>query len=293
MEHCAGSLFQFIQTKRLSTVFSGNRQKTRTFQKNIIEGIEFLHKKMNMVHRDIKPSNILIFENHNELIPKIADYGISEVVKHDGKGGAISTQYFRGTDGWKAPELRAYASYSKAVDIFAAGCLLFYIETEGCHPFAGHARVMGSEVQRNIDDFAPNIGSLLKIEPTILDLICRALEKDEKKRSTATEILSHPTFFSNEEAMNYIRRVAEQGKQKMETFFEKLDPSFKLVIIKNDWRSVLDGEVFKEAQMGPQRKPIRSFEEEKYGQSLSNLLSLIRNKVVFFFCLNHVNIVCF
>jgi serine/threonine protein kinase len=40
-----------------------------------------------------------------------------------------------GSAGWQAPELLANERQTKSVDIFALGCIIFYILTDGQHPF--------------------------------------------------------------------------------------------------------------------------------------------------------------
>ncbi|GBG32510.1 Protein kinase, putative [Hondaea fermentalgiana] len=92
----------------------------------IASAIDHMHAR-NIMHRDIKPENILLthqLSNHVKLI----DFGFSKTMK----GSHASS--FLGTGGFLAPELRlkeeatAHESnplYTKSVDIWALGCLLY------------------------------------------------------------------------------------------------------------------------------------------------------------------------
>lgn len=81
----------------------------------LADGLSFLHIEKNIVHRDIKPENILLSEG----IPKIADLGISKVMK-----GSYTTSTI-GTPFYMAPEMLE-GEYNIEVDIWALG--IIYLE---------------------------------------------------------------------------------------------------------------------------------------------------------------------
>ncbi|CEP14202.1 hypothetical protein [Parasitella parasitica] len=120
--------------------------------KQVAEGIRYLHEERGVVHRDIKPENILFEsipfmerknsslptqpeyedepkEDEGEFVPglgggsigrvKIADFGLSKVVWDK------QTMTPCGTVGYTAPEIVNDMRYSKSVDMWALGCVLY------------------------------------------------------------------------------------------------------------------------------------------------------------------------
>jgi len=63
---------------------------------------------------------------------KISDMGLAKKLD-TGQHSFSSTN--SGSAGWQAPELLANERQTKSVDIFALGCIIFYILTNGQHPF--------------------------------------------------------------------------------------------------------------------------------------------------------------
>ncbi|KAF1855240.1 hypothetical protein Lal_00045039 [Lupinus albus] len=115
----------------------------------VAKALEYLHEEKGVVHRDIKPENIL-FEpipmvpskhpkpkqpgdedkvDEGDFIPgqgaggigriKIADFGLSKIVWDN------QTMTPCGTVGYTAPEIVKDERYSKSVDMWALGCVLY------------------------------------------------------------------------------------------------------------------------------------------------------------------------
>lgn len=128
------------------TYFSENLSRHVILQ--VANGIRYLHEERGVVHRDIKPENLLFEripivpsknpshrpydeekEDEGEFIPgvggggigrvKIADFGLSKVVWNE------ETMTPCGTVGYTAPEIVKDERYSKSVDMWALGCVLY------------------------------------------------------------------------------------------------------------------------------------------------------------------------
>jgi len=117
--------FLVLEGRDCVLTFSENLARHVILQ--VAQGIRYLHEERGVVHRDIKPENLL-FERI-EIIPgvggggigrvKIADFGLSKVVWNE------ETMTPCGTVGYTAPEIVKDERYSKSVDMWALGCVLY------------------------------------------------------------------------------------------------------------------------------------------------------------------------
>lgn len=97
--------------------------------KSLAEAVEYLHSQ-EIVHRDIKPENI-IFDNAKKLNSlKIIDFGLSSQF-FESKGD----YEFCGTLLYMAPEQIEKRIYTKAIDIWSCGVILYQLLNNGFHPF--------------------------------------------------------------------------------------------------------------------------------------------------------------
>ena len=99
----------------------------------VLEGTSHLHNSNPpIIHRDLKPGNILCFEEEGRIVLKIADFGISKFQEQDKSTVhtvGVGTRYFQ------APEVKKGQKYSKAVDVWSLGVVLFYLTTGGEFPY--------------------------------------------------------------------------------------------------------------------------------------------------------------
>lgn len=250
-------------------------------------GLECVHQ-IGIVHRDLKPSNVLVVlprpATGNKIILKLADFGISKKLE---VGEKDVTERRRGSTGWMAPELFASpAEYTKAVDIFAAGLVLFYAATGGNHPFAPKNPTraeVGSKLnfdacQENIKMNKPsNWKSKEAHSSTFNDLIQWMVNANFVDRPSVSEVLQHPYFWSAEDSLNFIRTVSEQT----EVVNKKAHPRPRILslleskrksIFTSNWRSFLTNEVSKHLDHKREKYPYD-------GDSVVDLIRVIRNKV--------------
>ncbi|EPQ59363.1 Pkinase-domain-containing protein [Gloeophyllum trabeum ATCC 11539] len=193
------------------TYFSENLARHVILQ--VAQGIRYLHEERGVVHRDIKPENLLFEripivpsknpvqrqydeekEDEGEFIPgvggggigrvKIADFGLSKVVWDE------QTMTPCGTVGYTAPEIVKDERYSKSVDMWALGCVLYTLLC-GFPPFYDESiGVLTEKVARGYYTFLSpwwdDISALAK------DLITHLLCVDPAQRYTIDEFLAHP-----------------------------------------------------------------------------------------------------
>ena len=98
--------------------------------KSILEAVEYMHSK-NILHRDLKPENILMAHPTDFSQIKVADFGLS--AKYE--SSQIETRDERwGTLIFMGPELLLGSVYSKSVEVFATGIIMYMLLTGGKHP---------------------------------------------------------------------------------------------------------------------------------------------------------------
>ena len=151
--------------------------------RDVAAGLKQLHSQ-GIVHRDLKPSNILITEKGRG---KLADMGVAKKVNlidgtsfetrailNNNNGGSAGGGGGDGTAGWQAPERLTNGRQSRAVDIFALGCVVHFVLTKGKHPF-GEKFERDSRVLRG--DY--NVSALNHL-PEAKDLVRKCLEANPK-----------------------------------------------------------------------------------------------------------------
>jgi serine/threonine protein kinase len=201
----------FHQIVRL-TYFSEDLSRHVIVQ--VAKALEYLHEEMGVVHRDIKPENILFRRipfvptknpkpkqagdedkvDEGEFIPgvgageigqiQIADFGLSKVVWDK------QTMTPCGTVGYTAPEIVKDERYSKSVDMWALGCVLYTLLC-GFPPFYDESiEVLTEKVAKGQFTFLSPWWD--DISKSAQDLISHLLTVDPDKRYTIKEFLAHP-----------------------------------------------------------------------------------------------------
>ncbi|CAL5872609.1 uncharacterized protein PFLUO_LOCUS6874 [Penicillium psychrofluorescens] len=217
LELCPGGEL-FHQIVRL-TYFSEDLSRHVIVQ--VAKAIEYLHETSGVVHRDIKPENLLFYptpfipskspkpvqpgdedkEDEGEFLPgigsggigtiKIADFGLSKVIWDS------QTMTPCGTVGYTAPEIVKDERYSKSVDMWAMGCVLYTLLC-GFPPFYDESiQVLTEKVARGQYTFLSPWWD--DISKSAQDLISHLLTVDPEKRYSITEFLAHPWIRETDE----------------------------------------------------------------------------------------------
>ncbi|RLV94824.1 Sporulation-specific mitogen-activated protein kinase SMK1 [Spathaspora sp. JA1] len=212
--------FQELADLDLARVLYSNVQFSefhiQNFMYQIMCGMKYIHSA-DVIHRDLKPGNILVT---TQGILKICDFGLARGInpKYFKNRSATITNYVA-TRWYRAPELiLSSKNYTKAVDIWAAGCIL--AELFGRRPlFPGKNsheqihelfKILGNPPADTIRKYNWKVEGILwvKFGPKkwkslypfapneALNLLDKLLQWDYKKRLEVDEILGHG-FFKN------------------------------------------------------------------------------------------------
>jgi len=99
----------------------------------VIDAVAFAHAK-GVVHRDLKPENVFLAREGSKLVPKLLDFGISQVAsapRMTASGVAL------GTPAYMAPEqIKGTRLVDARTDVWALGVMLHEV-LSGALPFAG------------------------------------------------------------------------------------------------------------------------------------------------------------
>ncbi|KAJ3792755.1 kinase-like domain-containing protein [Lentinula aff. detonsa] len=173
-----GELFYHLQREG-----KFDQDRSRFYAAELLIALEHLHG-FNVVYRDLKPENILLdYTGHIAL----CDFGLCKLNMSETE----KTNTFCGTPEYIAPELLESQGYTKTVDWWTLGVLLYEMMT-GLPPF--YDENVNTMYQRILTDplvFPPDIPSEARSVMTCL------LQRDPAKRLGANggeEIKRHPFF---------------------------------------------------------------------------------------------------
>ncbi|XP_053416510.1 serine/threonine-protein kinase N3 isoform X1 [Nycticebus coucang] len=139
----------------------------------VVLGLQFLHEKK-IIYRDLKLDNLLL---DAQGFLKIADFGLCK----EGIGFGDRTSTFCGTPEFLAPEVLTQEAYTRAVDWWGLGVLLYEMLVGEC-PFPGDTEEEVFDCIINADAPYPHFLSVQGLE-----LIQKLLHKCPEKRLGAGE----------------------------------------------------------------------------------------------------------
>ena len=95
--------------------------------KQMLEILDFLHNKYNIIHRDIKPNNILI-DKHYKV--KLIDFGLATYLIGDNNNNLVAKNSYKGSVKYVPPEIlynNPPKYYDFRFDIFSLGFIIYNI----------------------------------------------------------------------------------------------------------------------------------------------------------------------
>jgi plasmid stabilization system protein ParE len=146
-----------------------------------------------LVHRDIKPANIFLCRYGEEYdFVKVLDFGIVGTVRDSPGGNLMHTagETVRGTPAFIAPEQALGSGVDGRADIYAAGCVAYWLLT-GHLVFTADTAVGLMMKHAQAPPAPPSARTGLPIPPALDDLVLSCLAKDPAQRPQSARELSH------------------------------------------------------------------------------------------------------
>ena len=186
-----GELFHFIKNKGPMT-----EEQAAKFFLQLLHGVSYLHKN-GITHRDLKPENILLDDQDFPENLKITDFGMSRFVSEN----SLMETTAVGTRLYLSPEIidPRVKGYTKKVDAWALGCLLFII-LGGYPPFSmeeGDEGNVDFDILNGRFTFHPERWD--KISDSAKDLVRGLLTVNANDRLSVDEALQH----------SFVKKVAD------------------------------------------------------------------------------------
>ncbi|XP_051512667.1 mitogen-activated protein kinase 6-like [Myxocyprinus asiaticus] len=206
---------EYMETDLCKVLEQGllSEDHARLFMYQLLRGLKYIHSA-NVLHRDLKPANL--FVNTEDLVLKIGDFGLARIMDpHYSHKGHLSEGLV--TKWYRSPRLLLSPNnYTKAIDMWAAGCIFAEMLTgktlfAGAHELEQMQLILESipvvheedrqELQSVIPVFIKNdmsephtpLAMLLPgVSPEALDFLEKILTFNPMDRLTAEEALAHP-----------------------------------------------------------------------------------------------------
>ncbi|NWS75039.1 ERN1 endoribonuclease, partial [Crotophaga sulcirostris] len=266
IELCSATLQEYVE----SPSFDRCGLDPVSLLRQTMSGLAHLHS-LSIVHRDLKPCNILISvpNCHGQIRAIISDFGLCKKLQ-GGRQSFSLRSGIPGTEGWIAPEVLQEAPKENptcAVDIFAAGCIFYYVVSGGQHPFGDSLRR-----QANILSGSYQLSCLQEEAHDKLvarELIAAMISPEPQHRPLAPMVLMHPFFWSQEKQLQFFQDVSDRiEKEPSEGLIISALEAGARAVVRTNWRMHISL---------PLQTDLRKFRAYK-GGSVRDLLRAMRNK---------------
>lgn len=196
---------------RLSKRSHYSEKDARDLTRILLETLQAIHS-LNIVHRDLKPENLLLKSPDDDASVLVADFGFARHVPKDGNHRGCRTRC--GTPAFVAPEIVRGDPYDTGVDLWSAGCLLYFL-LGGYPPFtAANHRALFRKIRAG--DFMFHEKHFENVSTPAKQLISHLLTVSVTKRWTSEQALQ--SDWLKESASKLDQRDLSSSLQEMRKF---------------------------------------------------------------------------
>lgn len=164
-----------------------SHEEASVIMKCLLEAMSYIHQR-GIVHRDLKLDNLLVDNEEDLKSLKLADFGLSGKLDQ-GAQGSHSLFSNCGTLVYMSPEILRNRPYSKPVDIWSSGIIMYALLT-GKHPLYDPKDTKETLLQKILNPSwkfpHESFNSLSK------DLFLKLVQVEPSKRYTASQAAMHP-----------------------------------------------------------------------------------------------------
>jgi eukaryotic-like serine/threonine-protein kinase len=143
-----------------------------------------------LFHRDLKPANLFVCRRGRDVdVVKVLDFGIAKLREGLEETTLTATGVRMGTPSWMAPELFRGQEASVHSDLYALGCVGYWLLT-GHKPF--ESKVAAELVKMHLEAVAPPLAARAPrpVPPRVEQVVMSCLEKDPQRRPADADRLS-------------------------------------------------------------------------------------------------------
>ena len=246
----------------------------RIIIKQLLHALSYLHYTCDICHRDIKPENVMLNEKNNISLIKLVDFGLSS-----DSFEAHNILNNCGTLIYMAPEQISKKIYSKAVDIWSVGIILYMLLNKGKHPFyniGDKRKFIIDKIKEKEIEFDNNC----PISPFAKHFLYKLLDKNPFYRYSARLALIHPWItlkkFDKIPMTIYDKLILDDYVQKL--LFLVLNCSFMLKYKKSNLTKKINKKIIyhlsspkiKMSHRSPMKKELmKNQEEQQLNESLN------------------------
>ncbi|MBQ9157311.1 MAG: protein kinase [Eubacterium sp.] len=251
-------LSELIRTEGLSGGSWNEKMKIRhKIAVKVLYGIEHymtMYQSDPMVHRDIKPENVLASPD-GEVV-KIIDF--DWVHLHESNVTVMNHREQKGTPGYVDPAFWNSFFCRKAMDIYSAGLLLYFIYT-GNHHFYG-----SEEIHRYMvgDDYAYHLKDMPGVDPRLYEIIAKMIAREGDRYTDISQVIDDMKAILLEKGQWPAlpeRLEKKEGKSLIRFTYRVGDISYSPYLRQDRFLPVIYGKKQERSRNGPVSAHILSF----------------------------------
>ena len=196
-EDCIYLMMEYLDGSTLKQYMINNpnisEDNARIIIKQLLTALSYLHYTCDICHRDIKPENIMFKDKNDINNLKLLDFGLS-LDSFESKKNLENC----GTLVYMAPELIKNIKYTKQIDVWSAGIILYMLLMKGKNPFYNKGDTKDTIINNIMNNNLIFVNeSINPISEMGKDLINKLLKKNPLYRYTIRTALEPPWITMN------------------------------------------------------------------------------------------------